>query len=83
MEALTDLHKELINLFTYYAELKGSLDHWHETLKSRAHYLPASDTFLYVSQANPNEANPNYLYRKTFEVAIRDSSEDGALVTTH
>ena len=83
MKELTELHKELIALFAYYAELEGAINTWHETLKSRVPNAITSDIHLHIGRDNPNYADAHYLYAKPFRVAIQDSAKDGEHVKTH
>ena len=83
MKELGELHKELIALFAYYAELEGAINTWHETLKSRVPNAVTSDIPLHIGRDNPNDPGARYLYTKPFRIAIQDSTKDGPHVSTH
>ena len=83
MKELRELHKELITLFAYYAELEGAVNTWHETLKSRVPNAITSNSSLHIGRDDPNDADAKFLYAKPFRIAIQDSAKDGSHVTTH
>ncbi len=78
MQALMDLHDEIIAIYGYYLEIGGAILQWRKFLKD---VVASSDqthlgSKLSFGRDNPNEPDAKYQYVRTFEYLINSSEKD-------
>ena len=80
MQALLDLHEEILDLYAYHAETCGAFHHWSENLKKLRERSNKPNPIVFVGRSDPNAPDAKYQYSKTVDKAIADSAKNGTHV---
>ena len=80
MKALSDLYKELVNMYSYEVEMSGALHQWNEFLKKTTKGSKSPKVF--VGRDDPNSPNATFQYVKPAAELISSSAKNGAHETT-
>ena len=77
MQAIIDLHRDVLEMYAYHAETCGAIHFWNKSLKGLAEESKNPDQTLFVGKGDPNSKDAKYQYKKTVVKAIADSAENG------
>ena len=74
MQALFDLHEDIIEMYAYHAEMSGALGRWRTHLKTSIKRPKRPNQKIFFGRHDPDA---KFQYSKTVNMAIVDSAENG------
>ena len=80
MQALLDLHQDILDMYAYHAELSGALNLWHTHLRTKMKDPKRRSQKIFFGRNDPNAPDAKFQYAKTVDKAIVDSSQNGTHV---
>ena len=77
MQALLDLHRDILDMYAYHVEMSGALHLWHTHLRTKIKNPKLPDQKIFFGKSEPNAPDATYEYSKAVDKAIVDSSQNG------
>ncbi len=77
MQALFDLHEDILDMYAYHTEMSGALHLWHTHLRTKIKNPKRPNQKIFFGNDDPNDPTTKFQYSKTVDKAIADSSKNG------
>ena len=84
MNALTEFHLEVVDIYGYGVQVSAALTRWRQWLdKLASSGNTTADNEMWFGEAHPNDPDATYVYRRTFGYLLDASSPDGSTLVIH